>query len=258
MTTTTQNDLDLATATPAQIDEVLFPLWAERWQYATWLHDARVRVAAAVWPTEAKQRYGDAARYGTNPFDLKNYETRAGEVISRYENRLSEIADKIAPFDAEFERRGGWTRYLFVRAGHLHRAGCSSLRPTTQTYLFAEASGLDATEIVSKYTFTACTKCWKDAPVGTTSGKGSDEGMCPGSRKAPKMVQIECDRMKYDAEKRRSVPTGEKYLATLPAGSTARGVVSRYSICAECGEQVLLSQETWKVRKHAAKTEVSK
>lgn len=207
-TTTTTPDLDLETATPAQIDSALFPLWAERWTYATWRYSEKQRLANFLFPAEARRR----DRYALIPHVLDV--PRIQERLAAHDARLAEIAAAIAPIDAEFERRGGWSRYLFVQAGHLHRSGCSTLRPTTQTYLFAEASGLDAEEIVAKFTFTACTKCWKDAPVRTAD---VDPNVCPGSGKGASPIDPRAYRM--------------------------------YAKCPSCGETVAVTKN-WNVRKH--------
>jgi hypothetical protein len=83
------------------------------------------------------------------------------------EAELAGIEAQMVPYDAEFATRGGWTRYILCGAnnGHLHYSNCHTLRFDTQTLLVAQASGLDASEVVGKFGTTACTHCFRGAPV---------------------------------------------------------------------------------------------
>lgn len=185
---------NLTTATPVEIDTVLFPLRAERY----YQHEAAVRLrhtlAKTIWPAEYKERY---ERYLRNheskvyPLDLRFRGER--QVISHVE-RLNETMEKfdaankaIEPLEAEYDRRGGWTRFLLVSAGHIHfEHHCGSIRPTTQVAWLIEASGSDADKVVAKYNYTACTKCFPNAPV--LSDKPLDPNVCTGSGQGVKDV----------------------------------------------------------------------
>ena len=79
---------------------------------------------------------------------------------------------KTAPYDAEFARRGGWTRAFLVNNsnGHVHSSmGCSTCFPTTSYCWLPEVSGHDETEIVEKAGERACTVCYPSAPVEVLS-----------------------------------------------------------------------------------------
>lgn len=141
MTTTEQ---DLTTMEPCEIDGILFPLWAERYRKTQHL----------LQYIEINER--DEAKGRRAPYTDRVEELR---------NDLAEIAEKIAPLQAEFKRRGGWERYDFVPDGHLHYYGCHTLRPTTTRLLVADASGKDAAWIVEHFAYAACTYCFPDAPV---------------------------------------------------------------------------------------------
>lgn len=58
-----------------------------------------------------------------------------------------------------------WARFYYVPAGHVHRARCSTLRPTTVRYSLPEYSGASDAEIIEAAGDVACTVCFADAPV---------------------------------------------------------------------------------------------
>ena len=162
----------ITTMTPEEIDEKLFPLWAERWTLGSYLHHARRTVADYVWPTTR-----DRKRMPVREWNAK----AAAEQVAEYEAKLEENAAARKPFEDEFARRP-WVRYVLCGAnnGHLHYHGCSSLRITTELLLVAQASGLDSAEVVGKFGETACTKCFPGAPVAPKS-KPLPEGYCSAS-----------------------------------------------------------------------------
>ena len=167
----------LSAQTPSEIDEQLFPLWAERYKYATWAYDEKQRVAKTIFP---KARVSHRSSYDVRPLNAYAFKT-ACETLAKYEAKLAEIAAEIAPFTAEFERRGGWQRYVLcmtrrAKGGHLHFQHCSTLRPTTECLIVSDASGLDSDQVVGKFGETACTKCFPDAPVdGSPNTKQGEE-----------------------------------------------------------------------------------
>lgn len=155
---------DLTTATPAEIDAQLFPLWAERWTQAEYAREYRHQIAATVWKDAYTNRYGvAAARRGINLSQLNDW----NKYLHKTEAKLAEIQAQIDPIDAEFERRGGWTRYVLVKNtnGHLHYRSCSTFRIGTQLLLIDQASGMDSGQVVEAYDNVACTKCFPEAPV---------------------------------------------------------------------------------------------
>lgn len=131
---------------------------------------------------------------------LRKYR-RAGAGAGFLERREAELEAKIEelkptmdPFEAEWERRGGWTRaYLVMNDdGHIHRAThCSTLRPTTIVSWLPELSGKSEDEIIDHAGHMACTVCYPDAPTRPSfqaSLKKAEEekakknaGRCPGS-----------------------------------------------------------------------------
>ena len=170
----TATTTDLTQLTPPQVDELLA--------------EALIPVAQAQHALNGTRnslrRY---ARAGRTPQYLLDAEAKD-------EDKLAEAREALAPFDAEFARRGGWTRYMQVTSspnGHIHHDGhaCSSLHPgrTTVTPVF-RFSGEDNVGVVLKAGHTACTKCFPDAPVAV---KASKPGTCSGSGRVANMELIE-------------------------------------------------------------------
>lgn len=70
------------------------------------------------------------------------------------------------PLEAEFARRGGWTRAFIVTGGHVHTSrSCSSCRPTTRFTWLTAYSGRTEGHIVQDSGERACTICFPSAPV---------------------------------------------------------------------------------------------
>jgi hypothetical protein len=170
--------LDLLTATPAQIDDALFPLWAERWALTDRVVSYRSTIAATLFPGSIRRftNRGYEIVRGISTVQLRQWD----DLLVKAQENLEVVKAAIAPIDAEYVRRGGWDRYILVGGGHLHKSGCSTVRPTTQAYLLAEASGLTEDEVVEKYSYTACTKCFPNAPVAEKPSPVA-QGFCAGS-----------------------------------------------------------------------------
>lgn len=79
---------------------------------------------------------------------------------------VTEVEDK---FEAEFHRRGGWTRSYLVTDGHAHRTNrcptCHRGGQRTPMHRFWEFSGMNEEEIVKRAGERACTVCYPSAPV---------------------------------------------------------------------------------------------
>lgn len=110
---------------------------------------------------------------------LRNAETsrwRREDDVVRCRERLEQavaardaIEAEAAPFDAEFDSRGGWTRAFLVTSsdgGHVHKdMHCSTCRPTTEYGWLPDYSGADEAAIVADAGERACTVCYPTAPV---------------------------------------------------------------------------------------------
>jgi hypothetical protein len=150
------NLLNLSTATPTQVDEA----WAEAMAPA-YLISARL--------SEARTSLRRYQKYNQTPDYLV-------ERVEKLEAQLAEARKAGAPFDAEYERRGGWSRYLLVANadGHVHRApgGCHTVRPfQTLVQPVYALSGSTVAEVIDTLGTTACTVCFPSAPVETRESR---------------------------------------------------------------------------------------
>ena len=88
--------------------------------------------------------------------------------IPEAERKAAEMDAKCQPYREEWNRRGGWRRWLKVTNGngHVHEnTNCSTCFPTTQWGLVPDLSGLNAKEMVEEVGDMACTVCFPWAPV---------------------------------------------------------------------------------------------
>lgn len=199
--------------TPEEIDEILFPLWARRWQTAKWLQSSRGHVVGSFFP--GCRLPGET--YPRRP--LLSYQLGdAVDQIRKREAELVEIETEMSAYETEFDARGGWSRYVLcgTRNGHLHYRGCSTLRWNTELLLIPQASGLDSSEVVGKFGETACTKCFPGAPVNTPT---VDPSACAGTGKQP----VE--------------------------GTTVQRYRSSYGECPECSTRQIVTA-SYRIRKH--------
>lgn len=207
---------DLTALTPPQIDE----LWNAAMAPA---HRAAAKLADTRRTINRYRKHG----YGTATRPIPEY------LVERETDEQAELDEALKaaiPFDAEYERRGGWTRYLMVVSssnGHVHRSPghCGSLTPgkTLVTAVF-ELSGNDEPGVVERCGHTACSRCFKTAPVAR--GLTVKPGQCAGSA--------------------RNVYDGGDYGS--PANYESNRVY-RSARCPDCGERVSVTS-TGKLRGH--------
>jgi hypothetical protein len=152
------------------------------------------------------------------------------------ETYLARIADaeariELAALTAEPLRRAaialdaalytGWTRFYLVQ--HIHSSQhCSSFRSTTRVGWLPDVSGLTEAEAVAEHGAILCTICFPSAPTEWTEGPKDDR--CTGSGK----------------------PTN----SDLPQ---RRGYVAgNWVTCPDCGKQVGITPNGFRVPKHKA------
>lgn len=82
--------------------------------------------------------------------------------------RISNLAAELAPFEAEFRARGGWTRWYLVEGGHLHfdvsSFRCSRIMSTSH-YWLVDYSGRTAEDMIELAGERVCTVCFPQAPA---------------------------------------------------------------------------------------------
>jgi hypothetical protein len=140
--------MELTTATPVEIDTEIAKLSVP-------LHRAQVTLA---W-LESK--------------DFRNRRNGTDEQIAAQQVKIDEALDAIAPFDAEYRRRGGWSRFFLVtnNNGHIHSSqSCSTCYWSTQFAWLPALSGKTEAEAVEDQGEILCSVCFPSAPVEWTNG----------------------------------------------------------------------------------------
>lgn len=148
--------MNLQTQTPKEIDTVLADLY---WKLAA-ADNARLGHLSAA---KEYRRYG--AGY-------ERAALRQTEAAAALQPTIDALNAEIDPYEAEYSRRGGWTRFFMVMntGGHLHRSRyCSTCRPTTEFAWMPEYSGQDEAGVVDLAGEDACTVCFPTAPVNQQS-----------------------------------------------------------------------------------------
>lgn len=209
--------MDLSTATPAEVDGVLFPLLEQIARVEQSIGQYRYLLGdVGRKPTGLSRRNvrDDGLEYHDPGVQARQFR----DSLEAERVKLADLNDQAAPYEAEYEERP-WTRYIVVPGGHLHKRNCHTLTPgRTMVGQVAEASGLDEADVVAKYDLVACTHCFPNAPVEPKKTP-AEEGFCEQS--------------------------GE-YLTEAQYGHGRR-----YCRCPKCGEHVAVTKGG-KFRKHKA------
>jgi hypothetical protein len=171
--------MDLSTATPREIDTALGEIYVR-------LYTARREIAQIEKWVEDYEKGLEAK--ASSPFPGR-YSSYTEEGLDDLRVRLADaqntsfgIRAETLPYDEEFDRRGGWSRFWLVtnNGGHIHSSmHCSTCRPTTEFAWLPEVSGKTEAEAVAEHGAILCTVCFPSAPVEWTQGKQDDS--CPGS-----------------------------------------------------------------------------
>lgn len=156
---------------PSHVDELFAVVWDRRYElvmdvYAAWneVHYAvgDRRISAQTWRLSHGEVQEKAA--GTERG------RKALDRVNRAKGSVAELDGTVlAKLEAEFDRRGGWSRAYLVTDGHVHSSmNCSSCNrgefPTRFSWMI-DYSGKDMAEIVEAAGERACTICYPDAPV---------------------------------------------------------------------------------------------
>ena len=158
--------------TPGEIDT----LWAQAEAPITALRGKRAEAARTIRKMEKWYGSGSVMVART-----AMYRTR----IERLDLEIAAEVEKTAPFSAEWDSRGGWSRGYVVPGGHIHRSTwCHTLRPSTSILWIPEVSGKTEDEIVEYAGIHACTVCYPTAPVDAlraAEAAAKAATSCPGS-----------------------------------------------------------------------------
>ena len=210
--------MDLTTATPVEIDTALAEIYSRL--YKVW--DALDVNATHIKDVEkglVKYREGNRSYSSYTQEALDRLEAKRADLQAE----ASQIRAETLPYDAEYTRRGGWTRFFLVQnnGGHIHSStACSTCFPTTRFGWLPQESGQDEAAAVAAHGAILCTVCFPSAPVEWTKGK-VDLDQCAGS--------------------------GQYFDSSLPIRV---GYYSgNWATCTGCGERVTVTK-TGKFRKH--------
>jgi hypothetical protein len=162
-------------------------------------HRGQVRVAAPGSPT--------ALEY-------------AQQSLPKLEEALRAAQEQETPYEAEWDRRDGWSRAFRVlnANGHIHNSrSCATCYPTTVFGWLPRMSGASENDIVAFAQDMACTVCFPSAPAHPAYLEG--------------LMETEAAEKKMAAEK---CPASGRYAA-------GRKLTARYVKCPECGATVSIT-----------------
>lgn len=231
--------MNIETMSPPEIDAILSEHGQKEARARAFADDYRSRLAehAKAVAGEKPPPYARRSSYSQLlPYQVEQHEEQAAkhEAVAAQERKAQE------PGEAEYRRRGGWTRSFLVTnaGGHAHRStGCSTCRPTTQFAWLTELSGKDEAEIVELAGERACTVCYPSAPVASLSNP---------SMLRPD-VEAREEKAKRDAEKAEKAAAKAAKAITMPDGSPLReryGVI-KTEISARRNAMAARSDQLW-------------
>lgn len=155
--------MDLTTQTPAQIDKLLV--------------ETQQQIQRALRGRETALRVQDRA------------------ALDAIEAKVAPLVAVTKEIDAEFNRRGRWTRFSVVSGCHVH-AGfhrCGTFKLFTRAAPLPELSGAPVVELVAKYGTQLCAVCFPTvgelpefkaaAAAEKARREAAEAARCPGSRK---------------------------------------------------------------------------
>ncbi|WP_431728529.1 hypothetical protein [Verrucosispora sp. TAA-831] len=202
--------MDVTTATPAEIDTRLAEIDRRASQVEQRIAAAAVTIHYAIgerptylnrkghkaWPTTDEQAIDAARDRGDERVPRSAGGYTFADLVGRWQIAVADLAAaaaEAAPLDAEFARRGGWSRFFTVQqnSGHIHSStSCQTCNRGGQRTSFAwnpELSGLSMDEAIARFERRAhvlCTVCFPDAPVEWTVREARTD-RCAGGGRAP-------------------------------------------------------------------------
>jgi hypothetical protein len=171
--------VNLTTATPVEIDTVLYGLWGKQ-------QDVEMRIAgyqraeAETFVTIEKIRNGvrlPQYRTALDGIELVEQLNLLKGNIEAYQAELAELNAQSLPYENEYVRRGGWNRVFLANShgGHAHNgqecSTCHNGEYRTQFAWLVRYSGQDEDTIVADAGKRACTTCYPTAPANAKGTK---------------------------------------------------------------------------------------
>jgi hypothetical protein len=167
MTTTT----NLQAQTPKEIDAQLAEIWTRQGK-------AQQHVAMLAKRIENYRTYIARETFSLMTESYKASLAQTESELADARDALDAIIAESDPLQAEYIRRGTWTRAYLVTntGGHVHSSMyCASCFPSTQFAWLPEVSGDAESEIVERAGEAACTVCYPSAPVDVLKRKSTFE-----------------------------------------------------------------------------------
>jgi hypothetical protein len=194
---------DLTTQTPPEIDAEIAALYGEI--------ETGEFAASSAWGTlhscagdrghyEGRRRVNDLTHDETITKVQAAVDSGAGiiggtyrerviqsiETVTAWPDQVRHLRREIATRNAEWARRGHWSRFFLVPGGHIHAtmdcSTCNHRGRLTQFGWLPDLSGLTEKDAVDAHGTILCSVCFPTAPVEWTVGPAPvDDGRCPGS-----------------------------------------------------------------------------
>lgn len=157
------------TATPTEIDEILAWSYGVEAGLASKLDRARTETLRLLKMVESVKEGNLVKGVQNNVLSgirLMESLNSAQSAQAAEEKALREHLALVAPFEAEYSRRGGWSRYFLVmnENGHIHRSmhcsTCNREGVATRFGWLTEFSGTPEQELTEQVGPNACTVCY--------------------------------------------------------------------------------------------------
>lgn len=232
-------DNPLANREPSDIDAEIAEL-----TYASYsLEDRRQRTAETLhryardkkhyrWSrlgdwTMTDEQAAEAAREKLASMPADDWDSRTArrelDSYDEYSARLDKLREQIATLDAEYERRGRWTREFVVQNadGHSHNSPrCSTLhkgRRPTRLYWMTDYSGMDKYEVMKAAGWRICDVCHPIDPSDPKDPRNRDDWRDPTKRGTSMYTpdDLERDKARQEREAAR-IAREQKKLAGSP------------------------------------------
>lgn len=229
---------DLTTQTPVEIDTRLATLFGERSTLGNQIASLQDHVNG-----EVARHLGRGWKGTSSKEEVATYLETAGDYdsVRRYSLEIADLQEKmqvvqyeINTLQAEFTRRGGWTRaYLALSSsGHVHSSmdcstcyytgydGMGNWRDGTAFQWLVDLADHDESEIIEKAGERACTVCYPNAPVGTLSrptqifSKSEVEKQAARVEREAKRVAANAAKVFVEGWVERNFRTGEPHYST--------------------------------------------
>jgi hypothetical protein len=198
--------------TPEEIDTILSDLWAKQ-QKVEHRIEGYLRTEADTFVVIEKIRNGvRLPQYRTvlDGIELVEQLDILKRNIAEYEAELAVLKAESLPYENEYVRRGGWSRYFLVTNdnGHVHRSmtcsTCNREGVATRFSWMIEFSGKDEHELTDQIGPNACTVCFPWAETIRVEFEAAER-----QRKTDERAAKAAEKARIAAEKGITTPEGD-------------------------------------------------